>query len=172
MAADNPSNIIDRLAQSLGVKIETRRKWRRRGKVPGRWHVPLLDQARREGVELDLDALSRFRPAGLRARKAQIAKGEGGDHRQAPAGDHAPGRPACTEVDAKGRIALPPQVLEALGVRPGERVVIELEGGELRIRSLGSVVTGVQAFVRGLVPDEVSLVDELIAERRGETRRA
>jgi hypothetical protein len=58
-----------------------------------------------------------------------------------------------------------------MGVGPGDRVLVEIEGNDLRIRDMHSVVAEVQAFVRSFVPDDVSLVDELIAERRREAER-
>lgn len=48
-------------------------------------------------------------------------------------------------------------------MRPGDRV--------LRIRNAHAVVAEVQAFVRRFAPDDVSLVDELIAARRREAER-
>jgi bifunctional DNA-binding transcriptional regulator/antitoxin component of YhaV-PrlF toxin-antitoxin module len=167
MTPHDSSDIIDRIAQRLGVRSETRRQWRRRGTVPGRWHLPILEQARQEGCQLEPDALSDYRPTApgkQRRRRAKIRA----QREPPPAPGGSEPRPAWVEVDGSGRLLLPPQMLELLGVRPGERVLIEREGDELRLRSLRGVVEGVQSFVRGLVPDEVSLIDELIAERRGE----
>jgi hypothetical protein len=33
---------IDVIAERLGVKLGTRRKWRQRGSVPHRWRLPIL----------------------------------------------------------------------------------------------------------------------------------
>jgi hypothetical protein len=33
---------IDAIAERLGVKLGTRRKWRQRGSVPHRWRLPIL----------------------------------------------------------------------------------------------------------------------------------
>jgi bifunctional DNA-binding transcriptional regulator/antitoxin component of YhaV-PrlF toxin-antitoxin module len=170
MTPQESSDLIDRIAQRLGVRSETRRQWRRRGTVPGRWHLPILEQARQEGCRLEVDALSDFRPTapGTRRWRRTTSRAQ----RQASPAPSAGEAPSVwVEVDERGRLLLPPQMLELLRVRPGERVLIEAEGDELRLRSLRSVVEGVQGFVRGLVPDGVSLVDELIAERRGEAER-
>ena len=52
--------------------------------------------------------------------------------------------------------------------RPRMELLAEAGAGELRLRSLDHAIAEVQAIVRGFVPDDVSLVDELIAERRRE----
>lgn len=80
-------------------------------------------------------------------------------------------RPGWLEIDEQGRLQLPSEALEALEVRPGDKVVLDIEGAELRIRSARAVIAEIQAFVRSFVPDDVSLVDELIAERRREAER-
>lgn len=169
MTSQDSADIIDRIAARLGVKAETRRMWRRRGKVPGRWHVPILEQARRENVALEPDALGNLRPT---AQKRRARHGTNEDRLRSKARDaHQPARPAWVEIDGRGRLPIPPPMLEAIGVRPGERLLVEIEGNDLRIRSVNSVVAEVQAFVRSFVPDDVSLVDELIAERRREGER-
>ena len=59
-------------------------------------------------------------------------------------------------------------MLDELGLSVGDPVVLEVEGGELRLRSQNRVIAEIQALVRQYVPEGVSLVDELIAERRRE----
>ena len=59
-------------------------------------------------------------------------------------------------------------MLDELGLSVGDPVVLEVEGGELRLRSQKRVIAEIQALVRQYVPEGVSLVDELIAERRRE----
>jgi hypothetical protein len=63
---------------------------------------------------------------------------------------------------------MPPHLLEAIGARPGDRVLVELAGNHLQVRNLQAVVAEVRDFVRSFVPDDVDLADELIAERRRE----
>lgn len=169
MKSQESSDIIDRIAARLGVKAETRRMWRRRGKVPGRWHVPILEQAKRENVALEPAALSDLKPTGQKTQARLRAKED--RHPMSDADAHHPARPGWVEIDGRGRLAIPSPMLEAMGVRPGERVLVELEGNDLRIRNVRSVVAEVQAFVRTFVLDDVSLVDELIAERRREAER-
>ena len=57
-------------------------------------------------------------------------------------------------------------MLDELGLSVGDPVVLEVEGGELRLRSQNRVIA--EMLVRQYVPEGVSLVDELIAERRRE----
>ena len=58
--------------------------------------------------------------------------------------------------------------IEALGLREGDDVQLELAEDELRIVPKDVAIARVQDLVRRYVPDGVSLVDELIAERRRE----
>ena len=53
----------------------------------------------------------------------------------------------------------------------GDQVGVDLKDGDLRVRSLDAVVERAQELVRRYVPDDVSLVDELIEDRRAEAER-
>ena len=53
----------------------------------------------------------------------------------------------------------------------GDQVGVDLNDGDLRVRSLDAVVERAQELVRRYVPDNVSLVDELIEDRRAEAER-
>lgn len=75
------------------------------------------------------------------------------------------------EVKSNGRILLPAEVRKALGVAEGERLRGVVEDGELRLFTPATVLSQMQKRVRDLVPPGVSLVDELIAERRAENAR-
>ena len=70
-----------------------------------------------------------------------------------------------------GKLVIPASFRRAMGVKPGDTVIVELDQGELRVRSLPSAIEGVQARMRELNPDGRSLVDELIADRRAEAAR-
>lgn len=65
-----------------------------------------------------------------------------------------------------GDVVLPPSVVESFGFKPGQVVVAVREGESLVIRSRAETLRRVQARMRELVPEGVSMVDELIAERR------
>lgn len=76
-----------------------------------------------------------------------------------------------TKVGKDGRVELPQTFLEALGVEEGDAVQLGLEGDAVRIVSRTVALRELQADVRSRVPEGVSLVDELIAERRAEAAK-
>ena len=67
-----------------------------------------------------------------------------------------------------GKLIIPAAFRRKLGIDTGDTVVIELGEDGLHVRSLSSAVRRSQEIVREFVPDDVSLADELIAERRVE----
>ena len=69
-------------------------------------------------------------------------------------------------VSADGRIVIPASFRRVLGINPGDEVVLQVEGNELRIFTLKARIERAQRLVRRHVPRSVSLVDELIADRR------
>ena len=71
-----------------------------------------------------------------------------------------------------GRIVIPANYRKALGLKPGDVVVLALEEEEVRIITPSRAVQRAQALVRRYVPEGRSLVEELLAERRMETGRA
>jgi bifunctional DNA-binding transcriptional regulator/antitoxin component of YhaV-PrlF toxin-antitoxin module len=160
LSRDESWIVVDRIAASLGARGETRRKWRERGKVPGRWHLPILQKAKAEGVELNPDALSDFRPA------TRATRSRGGPEAGQPTGQLRRGH--HVRIEAGGRLTIPHGLLDELALSVGDPVVLEVEGGELRLRSQKLVIAEIQALVRQFVPEGVSLADELIAERRHE----
>jgi len=70
-------------------------------------------------------------------------------------------------VTAAGRIVIPAAVLREVGLEVGEAVVVRIEDGEIRIVGVRQAVSKAQEIVRHHVPNGRSLVDELLAERRG-----
>lgn len=70
-----------------------------------------------------------------------------------------------------GRLVIPAAVRKAMGIEPGDEVSLTLEDAELRIISTRKAIERAQALVRKYVPEGVSLVDELIRERREEASR-
>jgi AbrB family looped-hinge helix DNA binding protein len=71
-----------------------------------------------------------------------------------------------TTVAQGGRIVIPASYRRALGVRPGDEIVLRFEDGEVRITSRAQARRRAQEYVRSLVPKGTSLVNELIRERR------
>ena len=76
-----------------------------------------------------------------------------------------------TKLDSAGRLLVPSELRESLDLKPGTNVVLHVENGELHIVSQREVMRKAQALLRRYVPEGVSLVDELIAERRRETAK-
>ena len=70
-----------------------------------------------------------------------------------------------------GRLVIPAHLRRELGLKAGDDVVLEVENGELRVRSLRDAIARAQALVRRYLPEGRSLADELIAERRREAER-
>lgn len=73
-----------------------------------------------------------------------------------------------TKVTQGGRIVIPAEMRRRLGIEIGDDVSVAVDNGSLRIRTQKESIKRAQALVRKFVPEGVSLVDELIAERRRE----
>jgi AbrB family looped-hinge helix DNA binding protein len=76
-----------------------------------------------------------------------------------------------TSIAENGRIVIPASFRQALGIEPGEELILRLEDDELRITTPRLRLARVQKLIRQYIPAERSLVDELIAERREEAKR-
>jgi len=76
-----------------------------------------------------------------------------------------------TRINENGRVVIPASFRKALGLRPGDPLVLRIENNELRITTLRQRLAKAQQLVRKHVPASRSLVDELIAERREAARR-
>jgi AbrB family looped-hinge helix DNA binding protein len=70
-----------------------------------------------------------------------------------------------------GRIIIPAEYRRALGLKTGDDVILSLGNGELHILPRKEALRRAKAIVRRHIPEGVSLVDELIAERRAEAAR-
>ena len=75
-------------------------------------------------------------------------------------------------LDTEGRLLLTQNLIEALGARPGEWVIATVrEDGTIALLSARAAMKQAQAIIRRFVPAGVSLVEELLAERRAEAER-
>jgi AbrB family looped-hinge helix DNA binding protein len=70
-----------------------------------------------------------------------------------------------------GRVVIPAEIRKALGLKDGDTVLWEMIDGEARLTTKLQRMRKAQELVRQYVPESVSLVDELIAERRAEAER-
>jgi antitoxin PrlF len=73
-----------------------------------------------------------------------------------------------TRLAEGGRIVIPAEYRQALGLRTGDEVILRLEDGTLRIITPGQAIKHAQELLRPYLPQGRSLSDELIAERHTE----
>lgn len=76
-----------------------------------------------------------------------------------------------TKIVDGGKLVIPVSYRRELGIDVGDTVVMEIADGELRVRSLDAAIANAQRLMRQLVPENVSLSDELVADRRDEAAR-
>src|SRR5215211_4041875 len=73
-----------------------------------------------------------------------------------------------TKLDAGGRVVIPAEFRQALGMGPGDTVLMRVVEGEIRIYTFDHLTRRVQEWGAGLAPPERVLSEELIADRRAE----
>jgi AbrB family looped-hinge helix DNA binding protein len=74
-------------------------------------------------------------------------------------------------VRENGRVVIPASFRKALGIRAGDEILLRFEDDELRITTMKRRIERAQRHARKYVKRGVSLVDELLAERREAARR-
>jgi AbrB family looped-hinge helix DNA binding protein len=75
-----------------------------------------------------------------------------------------------TIIKEGGRIVIPAAFRKALGIKTGDEVLITLENDEIKVISSRQAVARAQALIRSYIPEGRSLSDELIRERRNESK--
>ena len=78
---------------------------------------------------------------------------------------------ARARLNENGRLVIPASFRKALGIDPGDEVILRLEEDGLRITTVRHRIARAQRNARKYVPRGVSLADELIAERRQAAKR-
>lgn len=73
-----------------------------------------------------------------------------------------------TAIGPGGRVVIPAAYRKALEVDEGDYIVMQMDGDELRVVNDEKEFERARAVLAKYVPEGVSLVDELIAERRRE----
>ncbi len=74
------------------------------------------------------------------------------------------------QVGAQGRLVIPAALRKALDLKPGDRLVARQEGDALVLERREAIERRLQDRFRH-IPKDISLVDELIAERRAEAAK-
>jgi AbrB family looped-hinge helix DNA binding protein len=75
------------------------------------------------------------------------------------------------KVNENGRIVIPAEMRKAMGIQPGDDLVMTLEDGVLRIETQRERIRRVQQSLGRLIPAERALSTELTDERREEVRK-
>ena len=76
-----------------------------------------------------------------------------------------------TRVNENGRLVIPASYRKALGIKAGDEVILRMQDDELRITTMKRRIERAQRRIRQYVKPGVSLVDELIADRREAAKR-
>lgn len=75
------------------------------------------------------------------------------------------------KISENGRVVIPADFRKALGVASGGEIILRWEDDELRITTMRQHIERAQRRSKRYVKPGVSLVEELIAERREAGRR-
>jgi len=81
------------------------------------------------------------------------------------------GEDVTTRISANGRIVIPAEMRQRMGIRPGDTLFLTLEGEVLKVEAQQARIRRVQESLRKRISADRSLSNELIAERRQEARR-
>ena len=76
-----------------------------------------------------------------------------------------------TKMGEGGRVVIPAEIRHLLGLKPGNQVLLRVEDGELHVLTARQAIGRAQELARPFVRPGVSVVDELIVERRAENAR-
>ena len=74
---------------------------------------------------------------------------------------------AWSQVSPSGRLSLPAEFRKALGLERGGKVLVELAGNEIRLRTVHEAVARVQARAKRLFAGKAQVSsDDFLAQRR------
>jgi hypothetical protein len=76
--------------------------------------------------------------------------------------------PGKIPVAPDGSVVLPAIITKALALKAGDVLFVRIHDGEIHLLTRKAVTRRVQALAREFVPPGISLVDELLADRRRE----
>jgi len=69
------------------------------------------------------------------------------------------------------RVVLPNEVCKQLGIKVGDTVIVDVAEGKVQLHSFDTTLANFRALLASKIPAGVSLVDDLLAERRAEAER-
>lgn len=73
------------------------------------------------------------------------------------------------KMAGNGRITVPLAMRQALGLEAGGNIVLELAGGEIRVRAVESAMADARALTRQLLgTNSTASVDDFLSERQRE----
>lgn len=75
------------------------------------------------------------------------------------------------KVDGSGRIVLPVEIRNELKLSAGDELLLVEDNAGFRLKTSEQALLEAQAYFASFVPPGVSLVDELLRERREEAAR-
>jgi AbrB family looped-hinge helix DNA binding protein len=75
------------------------------------------------------------------------------------------------ELGAAGRLVIPAAMRSALGIMPGDKLILRLEGDELRVYTFRAGVSRIQKMLQEADTGNRLGVDEFLAWRRREAAR-
>ena len=67
-----------------------------------------------------------------------------------------------------GKLVIPALMRRELGIGAGDTVLVDIDNGELQVRSVSKALERARAILRRHIPEGVNLADELIEDRRAE----
>ena len=79
--------------------------------------------------------------------------------------------PLATKVDKMGRILIPAILRRKLSIQSGSQVLLTWDNRQIHLTTPEMALKDAQDRIARLVPRQVPLVNELIAERRAEAGR-
>jgi AbrB family looped-hinge helix DNA binding protein len=82
-----------------------------------------------------------------------------------------PSRAVALRIGPQGRVVIPAEMRRELEIEPGETLMAHVESHRLVLERREQILERLRGELRGKVPADVSVVDELIAERRADARR-
>lgn len=80
-------------------------------------------------------------------------------------------QPVRVRIVAGGRVVIPAEVRQGLGVKEGDELLISRDGDGIRITTVQQAVKEVQAYFGQFKKSGERVVDEFLAERREEAAK-